>query len=85
MASFGLTCRGILLLVTVIVCFHKIVPLNTTTPQSEDGPTGQRLLPTVVISTLVRNKAHTLPWFLGLIEKLDYPKDRIALWYAFEI
>ncbi|CAL1530548.1 unnamed protein product [Lymnaea stagnalis] len=38
------------------------------------------LLPTVVIATLIRNKAHSLPWFLGLIEKLDYPKSRIALW-----
>ncbi|KAH9500757.1 Procollagen galactosyltransferase 1 [Bulinus truncatus] len=39
-----------------------------------------KLLPTVVIATLVRNKAHCLPWFLGLIEKLDYPKERISLW-----
>lgn len=44
---------------------------------ADDTP---KLLPTVVIATLVRNKAHTLPWFLGLIEKLDYPKSRIALW-----
>ncbi|GFO17746.1 glycosyltransferase 25 family member 1 [Plakobranchus ocellatus] len=45
-----------------------------------NAQTGKKLLPTVVIATLVRNKAHTLPWFLGLIETLDYPKDRIALW-----
>ncbi|XP_046603252.1 glycosyltransferase 25 family member [Neodiprion virginianus] len=36
--------------------------------------------PTVLIATLVRNKAHTLPYFLTLIENLDYPKDRISLW-----
>ncbi|XP_018327250.1 glycosyltransferase 25 family member [Agrilus planipennis] len=36
--------------------------------------------PTVVISILARNKAHTLPYFLTLLGKLNYPKDRIALW-----
>lgn len=35
---------------------------------------------TVVIAFLVRNKAHTLPYFLTLLERLDYPKDRISLW-----
>jgi collagen beta-1,O-galactosyltransferase len=35
---------------------------------------------TVVIAILVRNKAHTLPYFLTLLERLDYPKDRISLW-----
>ncbi|KDR07691.1 hypothetical protein L798_02745, partial [Zootermopsis nevadensis] len=34
----------------------------------------------VVIAFLVRNKAHTLPYFLTLLERLDYPKDRISLW-----
>lgn len=38
------------------------------------------LPPTVVVAILVRNKAHTLPWFLGRFEQLDYPKDRITLW-----
>lgn len=36
--------------------------------------------PTIVIALLVRNKAHTLPYFLTLLERLDYPKDRISLW-----
>lgn len=36
--------------------------------------------PTVVIAILVRNKAHTLPYFLTLLERLDYPKERISLW-----
>ncbi|CAG5120986.1 unnamed protein product, partial [Candidula unifasciata] len=52
------------------------------TVQAQNSNEPPRLLPSVVIATLVRNKAHTLPWFLGLIEKLDYPKDRIALWIA---
>jgi collagen beta-1,O-galactosyltransferase len=40
----------------------------------------ERFLPTVVIAVFVRNKAHTLPFFLTALEELEYPKDRIALW-----
>ncbi|XP_057652350.1 glycosyltransferase 25 family member [Diorhabda carinulata] len=36
--------------------------------------------PTVLVSILVRNKAHTLPYFLSNFEALNYPKDRMALW-----
>lgn len=36
--------------------------------------------PTVLIAILIRNKAHTLPYFLSFLEQQDYPKDRIKLW-----
>ncbi|XP_030371927.1 glycosyltransferase 25 family member [Scaptodrosophila lebanonensis] len=36
--------------------------------------------PTVLITVLVRNKGHVLPYFLSYLEKLDYPKERISLW-----
>lgn len=36
--------------------------------------------PTIFISILARNKGHTLPYFLTLLERLNYPKDRISLW-----
>ncbi|XP_018577272.1 glycosyltransferase 25 family member [Anoplophora glabripennis] len=36
--------------------------------------------PTILISILVRNKAHTLPYFLSNLERLNYPKNRISLW-----
>jgi len=39
--------------------------------------------PTVMVAVLVRNKAHTLPWFLYYLQNLDYPKQRIRLWYLF--
>ncbi|KRF98362.1 uncharacterized protein Dwil_GK27803 [Drosophila willistoni] len=38
------------------------------------------LLPTVLVTLLVRNKAHVLPMFLSYLAQLDYPKDRIAIW-----
>uniref|UniRef100_A0A671LY30 Si:ch211-13f8.2 n=1 Tax=Sinocyclocheilus anshuiensis TaxID=1608454 RepID=A0A671LY30_9TELE len=34
------------------------------------------LKPKVVIAALARNSEHSLPYFLGCIERLDYPKDR---------
>uniref|UniRef100_A0A673JUN8 Procollagen galactosyltransferase 2-like n=1 Tax=Sinocyclocheilus rhinocerous TaxID=307959 RepID=A0A673JUN8_9TELE len=34
------------------------------------------LKPKVVIAVLARNSEHSLPYFLGCIERLDYPKDR---------
>lgn len=36
--------------------------------------------PTILIVTLFRNKAHTLPLFFSYLERLDYPKSRIGLW-----
>ncbi|XP_030063805.1 inactive glycosyltransferase 25 family member 3 [Microcaecilia unicolor] len=39
-------------------------------------------LPTVVIAILARNAAHSLPYFLGALERLDYPKQYITIWCA---
>ena len=33
-----------------------------------------------MIVLLVRNKAHTLPHFLALLDGLDYPRERLRLW-----
>lgn len=38
--------------------------------------------PTVVIAVLARNAAHSLPYYLGALEKLNYPKDRISVWWV---
>ncbi|XP_006048714.2 procollagen galactosyltransferase 2 [Bubalus bubalis] len=38
--------------------------------------------PTVLVVVLARNAAHTLPHFLGCLERLDYPKSRMAIWAA---
>lgn len=37
-------------------------------------------LPTVLIVTLFRNKAHAMPYFFTFLNRLDYPKDRISMW-----
>ncbi|XP_023687650.1 procollagen galactosyltransferase 2 [Paramormyrops kingsleyae] len=38
--------------------------------------------PTVVIAVIARNAAHSLPYYLGALERLNYPKDRISIWAA---
>ncbi|XP_024048711.1 inactive glycosyltransferase 25 family member 3 isoform X1 [Terrapene carolina triunguis] len=53
--------------------------------QEEEGgsPAGQQQeLPTVVIAILARNSEHSLPHYLGALERLDYPKERISVWCA---
>ncbi|XP_069465242.1 inactive glycosyltransferase 25 family member 3 [Ambystoma mexicanum] len=39
-------------------------------------------LPTLVIAILARNAAHSLPEYLGALERLHYPKDRVSVWCA---
>ncbi|XP_043105716.1 LOW QUALITY PROTEIN: procollagen galactosyltransferase 1-like [Puntigrus tetrazona] len=46
------------------------------------SPESPILAPRVMIALICRNAQHSLPHFLGTIERLDYPKDRIALWVA---
>lgn len=38
--------------------------------------------PTVVIAIIARNTAHSLPYYLGALERLNYPKDRISVWWV---
>ncbi len=44
-------------------------------------PESSLLKPKVMIAILARNSAHSLPYYLGCIDRLDYPKDRIAIWW----
>ena len=39
----------------------------------------RRRKPTLLISIISRNDEHVLPYFLGCIEKFNYPKDRISI------
>lgn len=46
------------------------------------GPREPPPLPTVVLAILARNAEHSLPHYLGALERLDYPRARLALWCA---
>ncbi|XP_076315609.1 procollagen galactosyltransferase 2 [Tachypleus tridentatus] len=47
---------------------------------SSEDERAEEFLPTILIAILARNKAHTLPYFFGQLENLNYPKSRIILW-----
>lgn len=40
----------------------------------------QPQLPAVVLAILARNAEHSLPHYLGALERLDYPRARLAVW-----
>uniref|UniRef100_A0A7N8YPW8 procollagen galactosyltransferase n=1 Tax=Mastacembelus armatus TaxID=205130 RepID=A0A7N8YPW8_9TELE len=46
------------------------------------SPESPLLAPRVLVALICRNSEHSLPYFLGTIERLNYPKDRMALWVA---
>lgn len=62
--------------ILVIMLNLPLFRCNDSTPQYEYETKAN----TVMIAILVRNKEHTLPYFLTYLERLDYPKDRISLW-----
>ncbi|KAJ8345323.1 hypothetical protein SKAU_G00295160 [Synaphobranchus kaupii] len=51
-------------------------------PEERWSPESPLLAPRVLIALVCRNSEHSLPHFLGSIDRLNYPKDRIALWAA---
>uniref|UniRef100_A0A8C2ZXZ2 Collagen beta(1-O)galactosyltransferase 2b n=1 Tax=Cyclopterus lumpus TaxID=8103 RepID=A0A8C2ZXZ2_CYCLU len=53
-----------------------------TLVQEQFKPESSLLKPKVMIAIVARNAAHSLPHYLGCIERLEYPKERIAIWAA---
>ncbi|XP_012929130.1 probable inactive glycosyltransferase 25 family member 3 isoform X1 [Heterocephalus glaber] len=51
-------------------------------PQFRASGVAEPLLPSVVLAILARNAEHSLPHYLGALERLDYPRARLALWCA---
>uniref|UniRef100_A0A4W4GZG1 procollagen galactosyltransferase n=1 Tax=Electrophorus electricus TaxID=8005 RepID=A0A4W4GZG1_ELEEL len=73
---------------TVIYFLSPLLSLLNTGPvlgyfhEERWSPESPLLAPRVVLAIICRNAEHSLPHFLGAIERLNYPKDRIALWVA---
>lgn len=51
-------------------------------PRLQAAGVTEPTLPTVVLAILARNAEHSLPHYLGALERLDYPRARLALWCA---
>lgn len=70
------------LLITVFVarltCAFASPPVFDLDPVR---PESSLLKPKVLIAILARNAEHSLPFYLGCVDRLEYPKDRIAIWY----
>lgn len=49
-------------------------------PQLRAAGVAEPPLPSVVLAILARNAEHSLPHYLGALERLDYPRARLALW-----
>jgi len=79
------SCMGIFLsIVALLGLFFNLVECQKS-GRIADGAlynetTDTNFLPSVMIAMLVRNKGHNLPYVLSLIEKLDYPRDRLSIW-----
>ncbi|KAI7798140.1 procollagen galactosyltransferase 2 [Triplophysa rosa] len=71
---------------TVVLCALMVqysrAELSPPVPDPNPVPESSLLKPKVMIAILARNAAHSLPYYLGCIDRLDYPKDRIAIWAA---
>ena len=67
--------------VVLSVFLHNVVVCSGTAGEEEEKE--KELRPTLMVATMIRNKAHSLPYFLHYLQHLDYPKDRISLWSVF--
>ncbi|XP_064416916.1 procollagen galactosyltransferase 1 [Latimeria chalumnae] len=51
-------------------------------PEERWTPESRLLAPRVLLALISRNSAHSLPYFLGCVDRLNYPKERMAVWVA---
>jgi hypothetical protein len=77
----AMTCIKMMILIPLLLLLLFSQNISTVDQTSlDDQATSINQSPTVMIVLLVRNKAHILPHSLALLERLDYPKNRISLW-----
>ncbi|XP_070837111.1 procollagen galactosyltransferase 1 [Chaetodon trifascialis] len=75
----GLACVPAALLLLLLSC---CIPARGYFAEERWSPESPLLAPRVLLALVCRNSEHSLPYFLGTIERLNYPKDRMALWVA---
>uniref|UniRef100_A0A671X565 Collagen beta(1-O)galactosyltransferase 2b n=1 Tax=Sparus aurata TaxID=8175 RepID=A0A671X565_SPAAU len=81
MRAVGAAGVGVLWALLVAVVPGGVSELATLV-QERVNPESSLLKPKVMIAIVARNAAHSLPHYLGCIERLEYPKERIAIWAA---
>uniref|UniRef100_A0AAY4B7U5 Glycosyl transferase family 25 domain-containing protein n=1 Tax=Denticeps clupeoides TaxID=299321 RepID=A0AAY4B7U5_9TELE len=78
MPALRVALRVALLCALVAACRAELVTL-VRDPVRPESP---MMKPKVLIAILARNSAHSLPRHLGCIDRLEYPKERVAIWAA---
>ncbi|XP_073439011.1 procollagen galactosyltransferase 2 isoform X1 [Dendrobates tinctorius] len=68
------------LLVPLSLSIMGAVPAEELSVEEDMFPESGLQKPSVLIAIIARNAAHTLPYFLDCLDKLDYPKSRMAIW-----
>ncbi|GAA6074166.1 procollagen galactosyltransferase 1 isoform X1 [Tachysurus ichikawai] len=71
--------RGALLLYGAAALL-ALAPCWVSFPEERWNPESPLLAPRVLLALLCRNSERSLPHVLGAIDRLHYPKDRIAVW-----
>ncbi|KAL6103085.1 colgalt1 [Pungitius sinensis] len=75
----GLACLPAALLALLL---SGCTPARAYFAEERWSPESPLLAPRLFLALICRNAEHSLPYFLGTIERLNYPKDRMALWVA---
>lgn len=66
----------------VIVLVLSIVKCEDNLNFNPAVPIEIERTPTIFVPILIRNKAHAIPYFFSYFENLDYPKEKISLWWV---
>uniref|UniRef100_H3D9C5 procollagen galactosyltransferase n=1 Tax=Tetraodon nigroviridis TaxID=99883 RepID=H3D9C5_TETNG len=70
-------------LLLALLSFLLLAPSRGYFPEERWSPESPLLAPRVVIALICRNSEHSLPLFLGAIERLSYPKTALRfVWVA---
>ncbi|XP_029931190.1 procollagen galactosyltransferase 2-like [Myripristis murdjan] len=79
---FGFVGFGLFLVISAGRALQSCAEELPVAPQQPVQRESPLLRPKVLITIIARNAQHSLPYFLGCIDRLEYPKDRIAIWAA---
>uniref|UniRef100_A0A3B4URR6 procollagen galactosyltransferase n=1 Tax=Seriola dumerili TaxID=41447 RepID=A0A3B4URR6_SERDU len=79
MSGANFACLPAALLLLLLSCCS---PARGYFAEERWSPESPLLAPRILVALICRNSEHSLPYFLGNIERLNYPKDRMALWVA---
>lgn len=81
-AGCGARCCGAMWPALVCVSWLLFRPALGYFPEERWSPESPLLAPRVLVALICRNSAHSLPQFLGAVERLNFPKERLSLWVA---